>query len=142
MKPKNYIEDARMKENPFSVPNGYFNEMKTQVAEKISASGSSPKTGFITVIRPQLAMASAFAIIFFIGYAALTIFTPRVSDSDVSTLSAGNQYIEEGFLKTTFIDFFDSEGENDTDDLHTIPSEEVMNYISENIDIITLTSLE
>ena len=142
MKPQNYIEDARMKKNPFTVPNGYFNEMKAQVAEKISASGSTPKTGFITVIRPQLALVSAFAIIFFIGYAALTIFTPKASESDLSTLTAGNQYIDEGFLKTTFIDFFDNEGENTTDDIHAIPSDEVMSYLSENIDIITLTSLE
>ncbi|HCT95156.1 MAG: hypothetical protein A2X19_02245 [Bacteroidetes bacterium GWE2_39_28] len=142
MKQKNYIEDPHLKKNPFTVPPGYFNEMRSQVAEKISSAGRSPKTGFITVIRPQLALVSAFVIIFFIGYAALTIFTPRASESDLSTLTAGNQYIEEGFLKTTFIDFFDVDGENETADIHTIPSEEVISYISENIDIITLTSLE
>jgi hypothetical protein len=139
---KNYIEDPHLKENPFTVPQGYFNEMKSQVAEKISASGSTTKTGFITVIRPHLALVSAFVIIFFIGFAALTVFTPRVSESELSTLTAGNKYIEEGFLKTTFIDFFDIDAENETGDIHTIPSDEVMSYISENIDIITLTSLE
>jgi hypothetical protein len=142
MKKKINIEDPHLKENPFTVPQGYFNEMKNNVAERISVTTGAQKTGIITILRPQAALISAFALIFFIGYAAFTIFTPRVSESEITVLSADNQFIEEGFLKTTFIDFFDIEAETQTEEIHTLPSDEVISYISENIDIITLTSLE
>lgn len=142
MKTKNYIEDPHLKENPYTVPAGYFDEMRSRVAESISAPGVTQKTGIVAILRPQIALVSAFAIIFFIGYAAYTLFTPSVQTDDATILAADNQYIDEGFLKTTFIDFFDPESDSQKEEIYTIPADQVVTYLSDNIDIITLSSLE
>jgi hypothetical protein len=141
---KNFnIDNPSFKESPFSVPEGYFSELRSSVSERISQQEGSGWSRFRNIARPQLALVSSFVMIFIIAFGVFTIFSPNNADqNEVTIISYGSQYIEEGFLRTTFVDFFDYDG--DTLEVHTnqINTEELIAYISDNVNIITLASLE
>lgn len=68
----------KLKENPFGVPQGYFESVRQEVMEKISSSPAyvpekaEPAT-FFTYFKPAFALAAVFAIVFGIGYGAMYI---------------------------------------------------------------------
>ncbi len=143
METKFNIEDPHLKENPFKVPEGYFLELRDSVSNRISGR-EKQRTSLWTIARPQLGLVSAFAIIFFIGYGIISVFSGLHKEQDVFTVNGEttSQYIEEGFLRTSFIDFFDYEQDSLYVVDNHISDEELLNYISENIDLITLSSLD
>ena len=91
MKEKNTTEDilskSSLKENPFGVPKGYFDAMKQEIMETISAKGAaqqeevetSPVT-FMAYLKPALSLAAVFAIVFGMGWSVMKvteIYTPK-----------------------------------------------------------------
>ncbi|GAB1473811.1 hypothetical protein MASR2M69_12520 [Bacteroidota bacterium] len=144
MKTKIDINDPRFKENPFTVPEGYFVEVREAVSNKISSGSSNSPVGLWSVVKPQLSLVSAFVLIFFIVYGAFTIFSPEVTKPEITTLSAntGTHIFEGGYLKTSFIDFFDAEADTLINSTGEIDQEDLITYISENVDIVTLASIE
>ncbi|MBQ7017467.1 MAG: hypothetical protein IJN06_00485 [Bacteroidales bacterium] len=75
---KDILEKERLKENPFGTPQGYFESMRQEVMEKISATPvyvpekEEPAT-FMTYFKPAFALAAVFAIVFGMGYGAMYI---------------------------------------------------------------------
>lgn len=75
---KDILEEKKLKENPFGVPQGYFESMRQEVMEKISATPvyvpekEEPAT-FMTYFKPAFALAAVFAIVFGMGYGAMYI---------------------------------------------------------------------
>lgn len=75
---KDILEEKKLKENPFGVPQGYFESMRQEVMEKISATPvynpakAEPAT-FMTYFKPAFALAAVFAIVFGMGYGAMYI---------------------------------------------------------------------
>jgi len=143
MKTKIDINDPHLKENPFTVPDGYFLEVRGAVSDKIS-SGKTSDVGLWSVIKPQLSLVSAFVLIFFIVYGAFTIFSPEITKPEITTLSAntGTHILESGYLKTSFIDFFDAESDTLSNSTGEIDQDDLITYISENVDIVTLAAIE
>ncbi|PKO98957.1 MAG: hypothetical protein CVU13_07465 [Bacteroidetes bacterium HGW-Bacteroidetes-8] len=142
MKKKFDIDNPKLRENPFTVPDGYFLEVRNSVSERISSVNRESHTGVWSIAKPQLILVSSFVIIFFIVYGAFSLFSPSDNSPEVTILSSNSQYLDEGFLRTSFVDFFDFEGDTVISAEHKIDSVELITYISENIDIITLASLE
>ncbi len=145
MKTKFDINNPHLKENPFTVPEGYFLNLRENISEMISSERvEESKIGFWRLVKPQLALVSTFAAIFLIAYGALTLFSPEIIKSKMSSVSANGEasLFESGFLKTSFIDFIDFEEDALNSSSDTIDSDDLVKYISENIDIITLASLE
>ncbi len=142
MKKNLNIDNPHLKENPFSLPDGYFSQVRDSVSQRVSNQDGSGWSRFRNIARPQLALLSSFVIIFFIAYGAFSLFSPFIENNDITVISYDSQFIEEGFLRTSFVDFFDYDG--DTLDVHTdkINTEELILYISDNVNIITLASLE
>jgi hypothetical protein len=153
MKDKYNIEDPSLKEhlreNSFRVPDNYFSDLRMEMADKIS----SQKRGvpFMSVARPQLALVSVFAISFFIIYGALNLFSPKGNSNEepaTTILSENDIYLNEGLIKTTFIDFFYSSSdslfseEEISESEEEISEEELISYLSDNLDIVTLSYLE
>lgn len=143
METKFNIEDPHLKENPFKVPEGYFLELRDSVSNRI-AGREKQHPSLWTIARPQLGLVTAFAIVFFLGYGIISVFSGLQKNQDIFTLNGEitSKYIEEGFLRTTFIDFFDYEEDSLYVINNHISDEELLNYISENIDLITLSSLD
>lgn len=146
MKDKYNIEDPslkeHLKENSFRVPDNYFSDLRMEMSEKIS----SQKRGvpFMRIARPQLALISVFAISFFIIYGALNMFGPKgnsMEEPGTTLLSENEIYLNEGLVNTTFIDFLYSSSDSLLSE-EEISEEELISYLSDNLDIVTLSYLE
>lgn len=94
---KDILEKERLKENPFGTPQGYFESMRQEVMEKISATPvyvpekEEPVT-FMTYFKPAFALAAVFAIVFGMGYGAMYM-TGTVQDEE--TQLQAQQTLEE-----------------------------------------------
>lgn len=143
------IEDPsnkkHLRENPFKVPESYFDNLRVSISDKIVA--QEQKVSFWTVAKPQLGLVSAFAVIFLFAYAVFQIlptdanFSTKGKD-ELTILVSKSEYVEEGFLSSTFIDFFYSSLDSLTSPDTTISQDELFNYLSENIDLVTLSYLD
>lgn len=135
-----------LQENPFKVPDGYFSEVRTNISDKVSA--QNRKVSFWTVAKPQLGLVSAFAMVFLFAYTILNVFPGKgnveVQNELVTTtvISSNSAYVEEGFLKSTFIDFFYSSLDSLTTPNGKINQDELFNYLSENVDLVTLSYID
>lgn len=135
-----------LQENPYKVPNGYFNSVRIDISDKISAQNN--KTGFWTVVKPQLGLVSLFAFVFLFGYIIFQIFPTNsdlslgIKSGSTTVISSNLEYVEEGFLKSTFVDFFYSSIDSLTKPNEQISQDELIDYLSENVDLITLSYLD
>ncbi len=141
---KDYLNsDTNYKKEVFKTPENYFDNVKEQIYAKTINNNNGLVDGRIslwTVIKPQLSLVASFAIIFFIALFVIDTtknITTIISSSDSSSY---NYAVQEGFLNTNFIDFID---QSDTIQFkEEIPQEQLAEYIKDNIDIITIASLE
>jgi hypothetical protein len=64
--------------SPFKVPDGYFDTLEDRIEARVASETKSisPKGKVIRMIKPLLAMAASFAIIFMLVYYPLSIFLP------------------------------------------------------------------
>lgn len=138
MKEKFNMDNSHLKENPFSTPEGYFSSLQEGISDKISA--KREKSPFWKIARPQLALVSTFAIVFLIAYATINIFSP--SDKQDS-LSGTESQAEEIYVKTSFVDFYDSSSDTlYTEEEEEIDPEVIVEYLSSNTGLIYLASIE
>lgn len=104
---KDILEDRKLKENPFGVPQGYFESMRQEVMGKISAtpvydSQKAEPATFMTYFKPAFALAAVFAIVFGMGYGAMHI-TGTVQDTDhqLQAQQIESSVIEEDSMEIT-----------------------------------------
>ncbi|MFA5443493.1 MAG: hypothetical protein WC128_00385 [Bacteroidales bacterium] len=89
------LHNPHLKENPFKVPSGYFQQVEARWAngEVPDQVRSDPGKGrrFIRLLRPQLQLAAAFVMLFGIGYLLLLITgrneTRQMQTEELSVLS-------------------------------------------------------
>jgi len=64
---------------PFRVPDGYFDTLEDRIEARIADESSpvSSKGKLIRMMKPMLAMAASFALIFMLVYYPLSVFLPN-----------------------------------------------------------------
>lgn len=139
MKEKYNIEQPHLKENPYTVPEGYFSSFQSNISEITSQKGSKPGTW--ALIKPQLALVSVFASVFLMGYVAIKIFSPDAVVTGFDKFAANTALMEEHLLETSFIDFFDSETDSLTQKQEIDPAA-IIEYLNTDASIVYLASLE
>lgn len=139
MKENFNIEQPHLKENPYSVPEGYFSSLQDVISERISQKDSN--SGAWRLIKPQLALVSTFAFVFLLGYGAMKIFSPSAVESGSGILMSNSQLVEEHHLETSFIDFFDDETDSLTKKTEIDP-EQIIEYLNNDASIVYLASLK
>ena len=65
------------KENPFKVPDNYFDDFSARLQIKLDAETGKRKNKIIQFIKPALGLAAGFALIFMLAYWPLTTFTKK-----------------------------------------------------------------
>ncbi len=136
----NRLEDLK-KENPFRVPEGYFDSLPGRISEAVSGeqSGAEAPRGFFSLLRPQLALAAGFLILVVAGYVAVQLILKPGNGN-------GNNYqnIAE-YVEFNLDDFDESEimemvGGNPTEkESFADLDEEIIEYlVNENIDENTI----
>lgn len=76
-------------DNPYRVPDGYFDNFSQRLMSKIEQQEGQASTnvekerplGIIKYLKPALAMAASFAIIFFLIYIPVTTIAPKMTDN-------------------------------------------------------------
>ncbi len=136
MKEKINIDQPKMKENPFSVPDRYFEKLEDEISGRISH--VAPKPSWWSVLKPQLALASAFGIVLLMGYGAVTLFTPEAKKTDpipVNQISEFNRTFnsEEGITDKSPDSLSQTKG---------IDPDQIVEYLNADASLVYLASLE
>lgn len=141
---KDYLNsDIKLNKEVFKTPENYFDNVKEQIYAKTIENKDGEmrsRVALWTIVKPQLSLVASFAIIFFIALFVIDKtkeITPFLGTADTSSYV---YTIEEGFLKTNFIDFIDqSDSSNFREE---ISQDQLAEYIKDNIDIITIALLD
>lgn len=87
---KDPLTTPALKENPFSVPRGYFAELEERLHAKIDTPEKAGNSAFST-LRTSMAMVAMFALVFGLGYSVLYITgTHSGSDPEQTVAASGN----------------------------------------------------
>ena len=76
------------KENPFRVPENYFEDFSARLQIKLEAEKggtSKNQSRIIQFLKPAIGLAAGFALIFMLAYWPLTTFTPNEQAKNIST---------------------------------------------------------
>ncbi len=113
---KNILEQASLKQAPFTVPEGYFLTVEDRVRERIA----KPERGtrLWTVLKPGMAVAAMFLIIFGIGYATLSL---------TGTLGSGRS------ARLAQAESVSAVEENLNEAIEAVPDEELLEYLTETV---------
>ncbi len=133
------IEQPHLKENPYSVPEGYFSSLQGAISDRISLKGS--ESGVWRLKKPQLALVYTFAFVLLIGFGAIKLFSPFAVERGSVTLVSSSQLLEDHHLETSFIDFFDDETDSLTKKTEIDP-EQIIEYLNNDASIVYLASLK
>ena len=133
------IENHRLKESPFEVPANYFPALKNLISDKISANQVTTHSR-ISYIWSRVRYVAAISVALIGCY---IVISPLETD-DAEYASPIADIIENGFLNTSFIDFFDADADMSeiVIDENSITDDEIISYLSENAGIILLASLD
>ncbi|MBR5736427.1 MAG: hypothetical protein IKX60_06525 [Bacteroidales bacterium] len=66
------LQREEFRQNPFTVPEGYFASLEDSLRDKVFATEKKP-AGFVGVLKPALMMACSFAVILGLGYGILSM---------------------------------------------------------------------
>ena len=136
MKEKIDIDQPKLKENPFSVPDRYFEKLEEEIQGKISQ--VAPKPRWWSVIKPQLALASTFGIILLMGYGAVTLLTPDTKKIDPIP---DNQISEFNQINNSEIGVYD-ENQDSISQTKGIDPDQIVEYLNADASLVYLASLE
>ena len=120
---KNMLEQESLKQAPFTVPEGYFGSVEDCVRERIAKPAKSSRLW--TVLKPGIAVAAMFLIIFGLGYATLSL---------TGTLGSGrsNQMLADADPEISVV-------EADLNEvIQELPDDELMQYLSETVSLTDL----
>jgi len=114
----NFSDKYKEKKNPFSVPDGYFDDLTERVMQRIEE--KPQKVRFLTLVRPYLGLAAIFVLALVIAQVVL----PGVVDKKQILVKDRGQVVQ--FQETAEEDIFDS---------HFNPSnEEIIEYLTIEVD--------
>ena len=122
------------KENPFKIPDNYFDNFSARLQEKLQAEKATvpkPTNRIIQFLKPALGLAASFALIFLLVYWPLKTFVPEQT--------AGNTENFE-LIETEFLSLVESIDENsiytmfqEENSESVFSDEDLMNYVSMNV---------
>ena len=147
-KERDILQDIKLKQNPYVVPEGYFASVEDAVHEKIH--NQQPENALVSALKSGLALACMFAIVFGFGYGAMYLTNTNThqtgSENYMAEESLSNTEefiigtIGDGFLMATDEEI--SKYPNLTDTV-AINKELIEQYLIESdISIAALASLE
>ncbi len=155
--PEDILDRSSLKENPFGVPQGYFENMQQEVMDKIAATAvadedvapAEPVT-ILTYLKPAISLAAVFAIIFGLGYGTMKLTGSYNNDIPESVLSETSAETATGLSEEEIISILDisiddlltAQGDEEIEQIQ-INNEEIEEYLIENrISSIQIAMLE
>ncbi len=123
------LKEEGHKENPFKVPEGYFDTLSDRVMDRINREEPEKKVRIRQIIRPQLALAAAILGFALISYTFVRVFTPGSTTGeyyDLATLEKISYFYDE----STLMEMIPSEdGTESEEDLWV---DDAIDYLADN----------
>lgn len=158
--PEDILDRSSLKENPFGVPQGYFENMQQEVMDKIAATAvadedvapAEPVT-ILTYLKPAISLAAVFAIVFGFGYGTMKLtgsYNNNEASSNETILSEVPAETSTGLSEDEIISILDisledlltAQGDEEVVQIQ-INNEEIEEYLIENrISSIQIAMLE
>ena len=92
-KERDILQDSKLKQNPYTVPEGYFASVEDAVHDKIH--NQQPENALVSALKSGLALACTFAIIFGFGYGAMYL-----TNTNTQQKGSESYLVEESFTNT------------------------------------------
>ena len=140
---KNILDDNRLKEDPFRMPDGYLESLEASLNEKIEQGETGGRWfEFKKVFKPAITLAAMFLLIFGMGYGALSL-TGTLHEKSVNAgsnfTSAGYELFEGGFLNSSFIDFYSEDMEAFEE--RNLEDDDIFDFLSSELSYEDLSEL-
>lgn len=151
------LQRSSLKENPYTLPKGYFAMVEDSVHKRIHKE-EEPEKRWITILKPAVMLAVTFGVIFGLGYGAMYVTgTTQQKSNDLivmdesavqqDTTSYNSETLFETMRSAALLDFL-TDPENDdiattSDSALESHKDNIEQYLIEsNVSLITLASLE
>lgn len=114
------FDDRYRKKNPFSVPEGYFDQLDKRIGKRIEMEKHPQKVRWITLLKPYIGLVAIFLLALFI----VQVILPHVVDKDRMLVKEGQSVtiVKESQTETFEFDI----GFNPT-------NEEILEYLSTEV---------
>ena len=127
------LENLRQAGQPFKVPEGYFESFDDRLMARIAAEESETpqeKRTVWRILKPALALAATFAIIFGMGYGVLAL-THTLDRGTSSVAAEGYASAEEELIRpVSLINYYQSEPVEENTELD---EETLVDYLSSSL---------
>lgn len=136
--------DDLKKENPFQVPENYFDSLGAKITNRIEASSRTERKHSFDFIpgRSVIVFAGGVAAVALIAYLGFSIFFTNIPQAKTSNADIANitEYSLVSELdEATLVETFGSKATEVTDSLHLENKENIIDYlVKEDIDIATI----
>ena len=133
------MESARRGGNPFRMPEGYFDSLEDRLAARIAAEAApQPKARRVwAVLKPALALAATFAIIFGMGYGVLSLTHTLGRGAGASTGYASAE--EELIRHSSVITYYQTGDPADSEE--DIDEETLISYLASEMSFSDLAEI-
>lgn len=123
------------KENPFRVPDGYFDDFSARLQKRLEAEKkviSIEPVGFMRYLRPMLGLAASFGLIFLLVYWPMKSILPdKIADGNNSNVISTDQeytnYVE-GIDENSFYTLL-----SETSETQNLSDDDLVAFLSSNI---------
>lgn len=134
------LSRRRDAEQPFRVPEGYFDALEDRVMARI-AMEETPETGrrrVWTVIKPALALAATFALIFGMGYGVLSLTQTLKRGNGTPEAPGYATTVEEWITPASLINYYEMDAQPVEEE---IDEETLVNYLASELSFTQLAEI-
>ena len=127
-------------EQPFRVPEGYFDALEDRVMARI-AMEEAPEAGrrrVWTVIKPALALAATFALIFGMGYGVLSLTQTLKRGNGTPEAPGYATTVEEWITPASLINYYEMDAQPVEEE---IDEETLVNYLASELSFTQLAEI-
>ena len=134
------LSRRRDAEQPFRVPEGYFDALEDRVMARI-AMEEAPETGrrrVWTVSKPALALAATFALIFGMGYGVLSLTQTLKRGNGTPEAPGYATTVEEWITSASLINYYEMDAQPVEEE---IDEETLVNYLASELSFTQLAEI-
>ena len=136
------LERARQAGQPFKTPEGYFTSFDDRLMARISAEAEPAPTRrkrIWVALKPALALAATFALIFGMGYGVLSL-THTLDGGKADENASGYASVEEELIRpVSIINYYQSEGQEEEE--ADIDEETILSFLASELSYGDLTEI-
>lgn len=130
----NILEQSTARENPFTVPEGYFFSVEDSIGSRIAQ--LEHESRLMSVLKPAVLMAAMFGLIFFMGYGMLSVTGSVNRGSEEATLASGSQ--EGQYIGYDRLQFYYDDNlayQENVQDIGEVQDNDIMDFLDQELSI-------